>query len=291
MAERCPHRLQHRVAVGPVHQRFKSGGEGQGIARHLQLEIRERRLCRERSPHPATPSNVPFEESVPAMRGEDPEVGIVESIIALQRRVAGRGRVPRSEVAATLYGSRRLRNRQIGVISHGRIQRPPIADAAARCGIAAAFLPVSFGSSISTASLIWTFWMIDLGIGLFVAAQVVPLAFGRNVDFHSVACETKLTDFFGATNTPRSTVKNTFLIANSGGRLRSPPNRMVMSSALHRNDRAAAVPQQDLDGRHLGPIDVQRPNSTSLWNRSCRYWMACARNVGSNCFAMTEAAM
>ena len=92
--------------------------------------------------------------------------------------------------------------------------------------------------------------------------------------------ETKLTDFFGATSTSRSTVKNNFLIANIGGRLRSPPNRIVMSwpstATIAPRPCRSRIWMVDIFGRLM----CRAPISTSLWKRSCRYLMACARSCG-----------
>jgi hypothetical protein len=76
--------LQDCVAVGAIHLRFKCGGKGQGIARHLQLKVRN--ICGAPRAHGIERTvKGSFRRKGARDRGEDSEIGVVESIVSLER--------------------------------------------------------------------------------------------------------------------------------------------------------------------------------------------------------------
>ncbi len=110
---------------------------------------------------------------------------MVEGIAALKRCIARFGRIPRPEVACALYGSRRFRNGQISVISHRRIhayrlQMQPCDLEAER--LSSGVLRQQYQRGVFDLDILND----HVGIGAFAAAEVMPLAFGRNVDFHAL---------------------------------------------------------------------------------------------------------
>jgi hypothetical protein len=148
---------------------------------------------------------------------------------------------------------------------------------------------VSFGSSVSTASLIWTFWKATPELD-FRRLPGRPLVLGWNVDFHAV--DRDEVDGFRRRNQYFQIDGEEQLLDREHGRAGAVAAESHRDSlGLHGDDRAASVPQQDLDGRHLRAVDVQRSDFHLAVEAICMYLMACARNSGSNRLAITEAAI